>query len=399
MAASLNVSNICIRATTFSIQLGCIIACLYIIVTQFEKYYQNDDATVMHVKTFSKAGSNVVPSLTLCFKSRSLGNPLEGLYNKSSIQSKLQMSASEYREILLGKLEGGKDMEEISSFDFEKNTLDIWNYLETFQIRDTTENEYIWKYDKTVKNFTFEYVDIHKRGWNEKQNIIYGNKIPLVPNYLDPNIKCFTHHHSLDGGMVTESIKLHFSVRNLASLEGGKLYICVHHLQQLMRNMKSQYKIEDLPGISHDSSNSNVLLDLMYLKVIKRRHDAKEACDKDLKNDDQEWMKHVAENVSCLPPYWSSVYANNVNFSLCRSKKELESVARYLVEGTSGRNVMFEQYKPPCQIMQVLANSHSTKYYNEGILQIKLRFRYLKSNTLQSCQLYSLYLDCPCLFI
>jgi hypothetical protein len=333
----------------------------------------------MHVKTFSQAGSNKFPSITLCFQSGAIRTSLEGLYNKSSIQSELQISVAEYRDILLGKIEGGKNMKQISSFDFEKNTLNIWNYLEKFNIRDTNENDYIWKYDEMVKKLTFEYVDNQLLGLNEKQGIDYSNRNPLVPNYLDPKIKCFTHQHFLKDEIMIDTINLYFSVKKLESIEGGRIYIYVHQRKQLIRNMRYLYKIEYVSSLH--SSNTKVVLDLMSLKVVKNRHDAKEACDKSLKNDDHEWMKHVAENVSCLPSFWSSVYDNNVDFSLCRTKKELETVARYLVrDNEHGINVIFEKYKPPCQMMQVLANSYTAKYKKDRVLKVKLRFRYLLPN-------------------
>jgi hypothetical protein len=337
----------------------------------------------MHVKTFSQAGSNKFPSITLCFQSGKIKTSLEGIYNKSSVQSQLKISVAEYRDILLGKIEGGKDMKQISSFDFEKNTLNIWNYLKQFKIKDKHENDYIWKYDEAVKNLTFEYVDNQLLELNEKQNINYGKMIPLVPNYLDPNVKCFTHQHFLEDGIMIDTINLYFSVEKLESIEGGRIYIYVHQRKQLIRNMRYLYKVDDFSSLH--TSNTQVVLELMSLKVVKNRHDAKDACDKNLKNDDQEWMKHVAENVSCLPSFWSSVYDKNANFSLCRAKKELETVAQYLVrENEHGRNVIFEKYKPPCQMMQLLANIRTANYKKDGVLHVKLRFRYLKQNTPQA---------------
>ena len=391
MPASLDVSNICIRTTLCSIQLGCIIACLYIIVTHFEKYHKNDDASAMHVKPFPHGGSNIFPSITFCFQSGHIANSLEGFYNETSIHSQLQISVEEYRDILLGKIEGGKNMEDISSFDFERNTLNIWNYLEKFKIQDTNRNKYIWKYDETEKKVTFEYENLQKLGWNEKQNIDHGNKIPLVPNYLDPEIKCFTHQHFLEDGIMINTIKFYFSVEKLKSTGEGRMYIYVHQFGQLIRNMLYLYKIDQFSEISRDNLNNKVVLNLMSLKVVKNRHDSKEACNNNLKNDDQEWMKQVTKNVSCLPPFWSSVYDNDANFPLCRSKKELQSVAKFQVRKNAyGRNMMFQKYNPPCQIMKVLANSHTTKYKKDGVLEIGFLVRYLKRNTPPSvnCVLY-----------
>ena len=87
------------------------ILCLYIIISHFEKYYQNEDSSTIHVHKISGV-SNTFPSITFCFQPGKLTKFKEGLYNKSKIQTHLNISVAEYHDILLGKLES-KDIENI----------------------------------------------------------------------------------------------------------------------------------------------------------------------------------------------------------------------------------------------------------------------------------------------
>ena len=171
--------------------------------------------------------------------------------------------------------------------------MNLRNYLEKFRVQDTNENEYVWKYDETMETPTFEYVANQPFRWNEKGMIDHATEIPLVPNYLDPKVKCFTHKPQLDKGIMIDSIDFYFYVEKLASIEKGMVYIYVHEREQLIRNMRYLYKIRNFIGINSKNSNNQLVFDLMYLRVVKSRKDAKDTCDVNLANDDLKWMKHV----------------------------------------------------------------------------------------------------------
>ena len=359
--------------TSHLLRVGCISFFIFMITVQFKKYNLNEDASVMNVRKFAGVDWKDFPAITLCFQSGEYPL-LDGLYNKSSIESELQVSASEYRDILLGN-RAYNDMDKIVGFDFERNTMNLRNYLKKFRVQDTNENEYVWKYDEAVENPTFEYVVNQPFGWNKREKLA-RNDVPLVPSYLDPKIKCFSHHPELDEGITVDSIDFYFYISKLASIEGGKVYIYVHQDQQLIRNLRYLYKIRHFIGVSRRCSNNQLVFDLMYVRIVKNREDARDACNKSLNSDDQEWMKQVILNVSCIPSYWISVHPNQDNVSLCHSKKQFKAVSRHLAfKNAYGRNMMLNKYYPPCDGMRVLANTNTDKYDKDDLLKIKFRFR------------------------
>ena len=354
----------------------CLVACLYIIFQQFGKYYENSDASVMKVKKFGYGVDwKTFPAITLCFQSGEYPL-LEGLYNKSSIKSQLGMSASRYRDILLGIIDD-KDFQKVAQFDFELNTIYLRNYLKKFRIQDTNENKYVWKYDVNLDKPVFRHKVWQPVGWNKKQDPT-KNENPLVVSYLDPKVKCFTHHPDLDPRVVIDSIDLYFSLPRLASIERGSIYIYVHQKEHFLRNLKYLYKIRSFEGIHRNNSNNQLIFDLTYVRIENSRKDAEVKCNDNLESDDQEWIKQVIGNVSCIPSFWKSLYRGNSKVSLCNSRKPLEMVSRYLpFKNEYGRKVMFDKYTPPCQMMTVLANTNKDPYYEDDILKIKFRIRYL----------------------
>jgi len=365
----------CLRLiVTYAIKLGCVFSCMLIITYEVLKYYKNTDASIMLVKKFGGKNRKDFPAITFCFQSGDY--PLrEGLYNKSYIESNLNISPSQYRDALLGR-QNMTDMKGIVDLDFELATINLRHSLRLFRVQDTNENEYRWKYNEKLEIPIFKYIVNQPFGWQKNKNLT-KNQIPMIPSYVDPKIKCFTHHPILDTGIIVDSVDLYFYISKLEEIEEGKIYVYVHQNEQLVRNMRYLYKIRHFVGVSRTNSNNQLVFDLNYVRVMKSREDAKETCDEDLESDDQEFMKQVSKLVGCVPAYWKSIYIRSDNDRICDSESQYELLSKYLAfKNTYGRNEIFDHYQPPCQRMIVLANTNTDKYDNEGQLKVKFRFRY-----------------------
>jgi hypothetical protein len=345
-----------------------------IVTYEVLKYYKNKDASIMLVKKFGGKNRKDFPAITFCFQSGDY--PLhEGLYNKSYIESNLNISSSLYRDTLLGK-QNMTYMKGIVDLNFELATFNLRHSLRKFRVQDTNENEYRWKYDENLETPNFEYRVNQPFGWQKKKNLT-KNLIPMMPSYVDPKIKCFTHHPMLDTGIIVDSVDLYFYIPKLEEIEEGQVYIYVHQNEQLIRNMRYLYKLRHFNGVSRNNSNNQLVFDLNYVRVMKSREDARETCDKELENDDQEYMKQVSTLVGCVPAYWKTIYSGSDNHRVCESKTKYELLSTYLAfKNSYGRNQIFDLYQPPCQRMIVLANTNTDKYDKEGQLKIKFRFRY-----------------------
>ena len=357
-----------------TIRFCCFLAFIFIACNQIIKYMKNEDASVFSVKRFEGIEWQSFPAITLCFQSGD--DPVSnGLYNKTSIQSDLNITVQEYGDILLG-VKNHTNLERILQYNFEQNTMNLRNYLKKFRVQDTDENEYVWEYDENLEFPYFEYVVNRPFDWNIKKPPEKLNS-PLFPNYLDPQIKCFSHHPELKYGRQVDSVDFYFYISKLLSIENGKMYFYVHYNEQLLRSMNYVYKIRHFTGINSDLANNQIILDLNYIRVVKNRDDAKETCNETLFNDDQEWLMQVVKSAGCIPPYWTSLFNKPNEYVPCSSKSELQSISKYLAfKNAHGRNIMFDKYTPPCQGTRVSANSNKDKYKKNDILKIKFRFRY-----------------------
>ena len=363
-----------ISSLNFILRFGCLIAFLFIAYDQIKKYRENENASRFSVKKFEGIDWEAFPSISLCFQSGNL--PIsKGLYNTTGIHSDLNITAQEYGAILLG-IKDHANVEKILNYDFEKNTMNLRNYLKKFRIQDTDENEYVWEYDENLVHPNFEYIVHRQFDWND--NVPSTKRhMPLLPNYLDPQIKCFSHHPQLDRGKSVDSVDFYFYISKLMGIEDGRLYMFVHHYNQLLRNMRYIYKIRHFSGVSRDNSNNQIILDLNYIRVVKNREDARQTCNKRLLNDDQEWLKHVVKDAGCIPPYWMSLLEERNKSAICTSTSQLKNISKYLAfKNSHGRNLIFDQYTPPCQGTRVSANSNKDRYKKDNILKIKFRFRY-----------------------
>jgi hypothetical protein len=257
-------------------RLICFIIFVFIATYEVNKYNKNDDASIFSVKPFEGVDWEAFPAITFCVQSGDYPL-LDGLYNKTEINIKLNITAKEYQDILLGGANNNTitnmTMKKVIEFDFERNTMSLNNYLKKFRVQDRNENEYVWEYKQNTEHPAFKYVINRPFEWNKNPNPV-KNEVPLVPSYLDPQVKCFTHHPQLDLGIAIDSIDFYFYISKLASIEGGRMYIYVHHYGQLIRNMHYMYKIRHFSGISRKCSNNQLVLDLNYVRIVRNREDA-----------------------------------------------------------------------------------------------------------------------------
>ena len=365
------------RILSILIHIACFSGALYIAIYEIQKYYKNEDSSNTHMKRFGGHGWNSFPAITLCFQSGdSSGSILaEGLFNKSNIETTLGISAGTYRDVLLGKVHH-ENIRKIMDSDFEANTMNLRGYLKKFRIQDANENEYKWEYGENLNDPTFEYISNYPSEFNENKNVM-RNDMPLLPKYLDPKIKCFTHHPNINDDISVDSLDFYFNISKLESIKDGKMYIYAHKDNQFIRDMKYIHKLRYFTDVNRQNSNNQIVFDLMYIRIIKNREDAKEKCNEDLENDDQEWMRQVISHISCIPSYWRTVYGDDNNNETCKLKSDLEKASWFLpFKNEHGRQLMLGRYKKPCQRMRVLANTNTDKDEREGVLKIKFRFRY-----------------------
>ena len=84
----------------------------------------------------------------------------------------MNVSVKEYGKILLG-LKDHDEMKKIIDYDFERNTMNLKNYLKKFRIQDANQNEYEWRFKDNVEDPVFEYKILRPFDWNRKSKLLH----------------------------------------------------------------------------------------------------------------------------------------------------------------------------------------------------------------------------------
>ena len=121
-----------------------------------------------------------------------------------------------------------------------------------------------------------------------------------------------------------------------------------------------------------------------FIRIIKNRRDAKEPCnealDIEMDHDDEMWIEKVMETVNCLPLYWKHMVPTRMDgklFDLCNTTEQMRKVRTYLpLDNEEGINKILRLYDPPCNLMQIMANSKSDRDAHKDHFKISFHFRY-----------------------
>ena len=131
-------------ALTIATRLTCFIIFVFIVTYEVNKYNKNEDSSIFSVKPFEGVDWQAFPAVTLCFQSGDYPL-LDGLYNNTEIKSKLNITAKQYQDILLGSSNNSTitniTMKKVIGFDFERNTMNLNHYLKKFRVQDRNEKK------------------------------------------------------------------------------------------------------------------------------------------------------------------------------------------------------------------------------------------------------------------
>ena len=330
-------------------KIGCYIGTIAIVFLLFKQYFSNEDTSIVIMKRFEDTNRNSFPVITLCFTT---ARDSDGLYQNQYILSTTGLTGKEYRDSIMGNIKMSHSSG-LDKLDFEMATIKLHNFLTRFKVEDTSDNKIIeWKEDDSTNN------------------------LPVGIYYQDPTMICYTYHTDVDPNITLSDVNFYFSISKLQSMKNGKLYIFVHHNNQLVRNMRYIHKLRDFEGINFNHSNNHLTLDLNYISIMRRRKDANAPCNEDLQDDDEKWMQHVVSLVGCFPPYWKNIYSRVNNFNECNTAEQLKNVTKYLPRDNERMTKsVLKMYHPPCDQMRVLAGSHIDRHKKASLLKIKFRFR------------------------
>ena len=267
----------------------------------------------------------------------------------------------------------------------QADALSMENLMKNFALKE----DLVPLENKLEQNVTFQNVSIHLRNIVDTFMIedLNGNKLeiwenhhnqtsafPFYKSYQDPKIMCFswnTINHTLS---YVKVLMLKETLAKISSKEDEYyLFLYLSNNHQLIRNMVYLHR-EDFWFLPKRSLNQ-VRIDVTGVSMLRLRHDAKTPCDQLLKNDDVAWMQHVAQEVGCVPIYWTFLGRDHPIIPTCNSTEQYHKLQNYFARKKRNKVYeVFDLYAPPCTRMRILTSVKFLEYHEKDMFKIDVRY-------------------------
>ena len=357
-----------LRVLVCILKFGCTFSTIFIIYRLFSRYDDNEDASpVTQVRSWQKL---VFPSISLCFASK----VRTSLYNETYIRENFGVTSDQYFEALLGDNEL-IDFDKIGrEHDFEMTSINFHDIIKTLRFQDTNNHKIYLLNGKKIK--IKETLKLQNRDVFNTRNIT----IPTLKlKYQDPYSVCLEYPANEIRHLNLWSVVFYLDISKLQKILNGRLFTNVYHANQMIRTACSLYTVYGFSGINEQSRTNRLVLDINSIRLIKNRKDANKPCNEALKNDDEKWMSAVVKSIGCTPFYWKTFFngsKKDKNYITCNTTAQLKGIAALLPwYNEKGLNEILSKYLPPCEVMQITANSNLDRYKHTNVFKISFHFR------------------------
>ena len=279
--------------------LGCFLFTGYMVFSQFKKYLDNRDSTVVFRKHFENDTDKLYPTFSLCLKGRmgkifdytsqevKCKSPICSNRKEQNITNKCKdvSCTKEYYEVFSGKR---KDEFNFTSSNFENALIDLTPLVKTFYSKPTNGKK-IRKVDQFQPS----------------------DKIPpFIRTYRDSYHVCYTKNEEYETGSNLRYEKIELDAEEMLSFGGYyDIHIYVHQKGRLLKKLGTpDFVIRNDFMKAERKRNENgftyeILMNIHSVEVLKRRPDATDPCNENLCDEDTHWMKTSTTLLGCVPGF------------------------------------------------------------------------------------------------
>ena len=296
---------------------------------------------------------------------------------------------------------------EMARINFRDVTWNLKDFLEDFSAKNASGNVIGWHNDDYLKLQTTcptpSIPNLCRKEMSLK--LKFASKIetdfPFHLSYKDTKRICYSPNINQNFSSIHDSITLDLEAMSaklshpnqFSDLPYVRIYIHMpgQFIRMLGREVAS-YATSNLMGehcefltalysgneaMSGLCSGSKVTLFLSQVTLLKKRFDARDRCNKELMNEDNELLVSIVRKVGCTPAYWNDIQDELLkNYSLCNTNTEYKKIHKYVSDIDLARSLFIQ----PCEDMLVVTNI------------VKERGRLRKKNLLEKHKMTS-YLD------
>ena len=258
----------------------------------------------------------------------------------------------------------------VRDIDFGKSTINFQDILEKYTRETTNETTYGWidaEYEALHTNCFKGPMECMKEYERRVEfHAIEKETFPFVLSHQDPDRVCYTPRtkHSDSNGHHNLILDIEALLKRLHPLY-SHLRIYIHMQGQLLRMFGSDvthFRIMDMMTeqcgdvgggtINPLCSGRKVSFLVSQVTMLRKRHDAKLPCNKDLQNEDFKIIDAIIKMVGCVPSFWKDIYGYPGNTPNCGTATEYAKIYRFASNMTLSRSLIVQ----PCNEMIVVTN-------------------------------------------
>ena len=201
------------------------------------------------------------------------------------------------------------------------------------------------------------------------------NPLPFYVSYQDPNKVCFTRKDDNKEGIIRMEDILSMPFQRWIEFSRDLIFtIFVHHPGQLLRVFDApvfKTSLGQLLGEQIWGSSSFLFFKISQVNILRRRPDANDPCNISLKDDDLQLRDKVAEDVGCIPVYWTNLRPTTKKLEICKTPEKMEEIWNLLQNFSS----IHSTYQPPCNEMKLTALYIAR---SDPSIDVITRFKYME---------------------
>ena len=323
---------------------------------QFWIYLRNEDSSSIQFKSFKLSSTNNYPAISICFKIDE---------NHVFDESKLPKNVSSQDMVRL--VEGDPTwLQDITSDLGSKILSNLSNDNQSAydNYLNGMVGNMVWGYTSETMTYKFKDMGDNAEVLQNDIGMIGSNKFTI--SLQAPTTHCMTRTVNYTPHEVVVSESIPVSIKLLKYCKYMAVYI--HQPKQLIRSSGSMgvgtpvMKMEQ--PYEFQKENDHISIVISSIRLIQKRHDARNPCNRDLDDDDTEWMKTVSKIVGCVPIYWKrflSTWMLGIKIGFCTKYSEYSTIQYYL----DNRWNITTLFDPPCRKMTISNYVSRERYPHE----------------------------------
>ena len=389
-----------INCIKYLFRMICLFVVMALICTEFKKYIDNNDKTVLSFTQLHKSPEDKYPTYTICFYPRAGSLMRQGkLFKKGYLEKQFGLATNKYALQLFGEEEDENTHNLLKEIKFEEASLGIPELFQRYKLTATD--------DTTSGDVNCSTVG--STSPSENRHDIKMGECPFYRSYQDPKRVCFTRKD------ISKHLRVPVASEEVDILKVSKFAIdlYIHSQNQGMRQFFKKFDSKKLLKQSINFAESARLTVLLSgINTLRKRPDSKNNCTLDSR-DDEKIFEGAIKRFGCLPPYWkmfSPLAAKTV--VECGNKTELyyawrkiikaswahSIVSKEAVGGKSLRDQIVQSFPSPCNetffTMAIKRVNLRREAMDQGLLKknthkmketapVELRFKYIDENYLE----------------